>query len=308
MEFMTPLRRGHTLGLFAGSGPVPMDRFQAGCEILEAKGFNLIKAPSLTHRNGFLAGTDDERAAAIEYLLDHAEVDVLMAARGGYGINRILDRLSPDTFRQASKWVIGFSDLTSLHTRLLTAQIECIHGPVVTQLPTLPDKNIDLILDAINNRSPSMALDGPVIVEGCAEGYLWGGNLATFAGLIGTPYLRLPEDQDNLLLLEDVGETTYRVDRLLTQLHLSGILSSVRGVVLGDFANCRPGHDFHPEITDVLKERFSRLKIPVVAGAPIGHGQRNEPLHLGKKYRLDSRTQTLEAQNEPPNKSDRDLS
>lgn len=285
---------GGTLGVFAGSGPFDSARLAAGWARLEARGFRLVSAPDLDARHGFLAGPDAARVRGLEALLARSDVDALIAARGGYGLTRILARLDPAAFRAAAKPVIGFSDVTALHALLVGAGLEVIHGPVLTQLAELGDPDVDgLCQRLLGAPGPRISADGPTLRSGRAEGRLFGGNLAVLAALLGTPFLR-PPPEGFLLLLEDVGEKTYRLDRLLTQLRSSGFLANARGIVLGDFHRCDPAQEGHPTASEVLEERLGDLGIPVLAGLPIGHGSRNRAVPLGRRARLDADAGLLE--------------
>lgn len=282
------------LGIFAGSGPFDPERFERGVERLSTFGFDVVRAPGIEAQTGFLAGSDEHRAEGFRWLLECAEIDALIAARGGYGLTRILDRLDPGRFATADLRVVGFSDVTALHTHLLSHGLSSWHGPVVTQLPTLPEADLAALESGLRGDPIApVEAEGPVLSGGRAEGPLWGGNLAVFAALVGTPALRLPTEPV-VLLLEDVGETTYRIDRTLTHLRSAGVLDRVAGVALGDFIDCRAAQPSHPGVLEVLEERLGSLGIPVLAGIPVGHGRRNRLLPLGRRVLLDTHRQRLE--------------
>ena len=290
----SPVPPGGTLGIFAGSGPFDPADLQAGIEILEAQGFRIARARGLDARLGFLAGSDDVRVAGLEDLLSRTDVDGLMAARGGYGLTRILHRLDPELWKRAQRPLVGFSDVSALHAFTQSHGLESFHGPVVTQLPRLPAADHAALARALHQQGPvTIEAAGPVLVPGRADGLLWGGNLAVLTALVGTEHLRPPE-RDGLLLLEDVGEQTYRLDRLLTQLRRAGVLDGVVGVALGDFERCRPGSPGHPTALEVLEERLEGLGVPVLAGFPIGHGTRNVTVPFGRRASLDTGRRRLE--------------
>lgn len=284
----------NTIGVFAASGPFEPDRFEAGLARLRLAGATVRLAPGLQAREGYLAGPDAARLAGLEALLEDPEVDGLLAVRGGYGITRILDALDPRAFERANKPIAGFSDVTALHQWLLLRNLPCIHAPVLTQLGQLPVMTAQLTLEALEGAQRPLAADpGPALIGGVAEGRLWGGNLVLLSALAGTPAGR-PPPGPSLLLLEEVGESTYRVDRLLTQLRSAGMLEGVVGIALGDFWKCRPAQPHHWELDTVLADRLGDLGIPVRGGFPVGHGRRNEPVWLGRSYRLDADAGILE--------------
>lgn len=276
---------GLRLGVFAGSSAFDPGRYRAGADRLRDRGVTLVEAPGLHGRLGFLAGSDADRTAGLAALAADERLDGLIAARGGYGLTRLLGRLDPR--RLGRRPVAGFSDVTALHLVLQSAGHRSIHGPVVTQLPSLPDEDLDRLLELLGG-SPASPLPaaGPVLAAGRARAPLWGGNLALVTALLGTPHLR-PRGP-LILLLEDVGESTYRLDRLLTQLLDSALRPHLAGVALGAFVDCRPAQADHPSAEAVLAERLSELGVPVVAGFPIGHGDRNAAVPLGAEVTLDA--------------------
>lgn len=277
------------VGVFAGSSAFAAERYEAGAERLRALGVELVEAPGLRAREGFLAGPDADRATGLSALASQP-LDAIIAARGGYGLTRILGALEPERFRTP---VVGFSDVSALHLLLQGHGLGSIHGPVVTQLPALPDADVERLLGLVQGLPPEpLCADGPVLAPGAVSAPLWGGNLAVLCALLGTRHLRLPE-QPILLLLEDVGEATFRLDRYLTQLVDSDLWSRVAGVVVGDFVDCRPGQPDHPTVEAVLAERLGRRAVPVLCGFPIGHGARNAAVPLGVPAHLDTAARTL---------------
>jgi muramoyltetrapeptide carboxypeptidase len=292
MRPFAPMTRGR-LGVFAPSSPFPEDRFEAGCARLRALGFELLIPPLTYARQGYLAGTDDERTRAFHALLDDPEVTGLIAARGGYGLHRLLERLDPARLAATTKPVVGFSDICALHSVLQgRGGLTSIHGPVVTQLAELPEQDALHLADLLRGVPLGpLEAEGPTLSPGAATGPLAGGCLSVLAPLVGTPFLWVPEGA--VLLLEDVGEAPYRLDRLLTHLRLAGVLDRVAAVALGAFHGCKRQRPDEPDALEVLAERLGGLGIPVLAGLPVGHGARNAALPLGAPVTLDADARTL---------------
>lgn len=298
MHPFVPVPPDGTLGVFAPSSPFDGARFETGIEILKGLGFYIHIHPQAYARSGFLAGDDAQRADAFFSLLEDPSIDGVMAARGGYGAHRLLFDVDASRAARHRKPVIGFSDVVVLHQILQGTGLMSIHGPVVTQLGDLDQDSHLHLARLLRGQAGRWTLTADragwapeVIAGGVATGPLVGGCLAVLAALVGTPHLFVPNGA--ILLLEDVGEVPYRLDRMLTHLRLAGILDRVSGLALGDFVNCRPPRPVEPGAEDVLTERLGSLGVPVVSGLPIGHGKRNMAVPLGATATLDGTAGTL---------------
>lgn len=190
------------------------------------------------------------------------------------------------------KLVVGFSDITALHLVLQAAGWVSVHGPVVTQLGTQPRQVADRLFHLLESaEAPAPPLRGTGLVGGVAEGPLIGGNLSVLTRLLGTPYF--PALDGAVLLLEDVGERPYRLDRMWTHLALAGVFDRVRGIALGEFTGCEePDAEYGSR--DVLAGLAAETGLPCLAGLPIGHGDLNHPVPLGCHVRLDATAGALE--------------
>ena len=278
--------------MVAPAGPVPRDAFAAGAAILAGR-YTLVHDERIFTRDGYLAGDDDARAAELGRALADPAVEAVFCARGGYGLMRILDRLDAAAFARAPKLIVGFSDVTALHAWAACAGVASLHGPVVTQLGRVPADDVAALFAFCESPAPPPPLAGlRALHGGRGEGPLVGGNLEMITRLVGTPFA-LPLD-GAVLFLEDVGERPYRIDRQLTQLRLAGALDRLAGVVLGDFVGCVEKDGSGPDAEAVLAERLGARGIPVLAGAPIGHGERNRALPHGARARVDAAAGTLE--------------
>jgi muramoyltetrapeptide carboxypeptidase len=218
-------------------------------------------------------------------------------ARGGYGLARILPFLDPAWLRARPIPIVGFSDGTTLLAYAARAGVVSVHGPVVTQLGSLPPEDHAGLIRLLEEPNPGLLLsDLEAVVPGRVRGRLMGGNLEVLSRLVGTPFL--PDLGGAVLFIEDLGERPYRVDRLLTHLDLAGLFSAVEGVVVGDFSGCvepEATRAQSPTAAEVIEDRLGRLAIPVVTGARVGHGSRNVALPYGAMVELDARFGTLTA-------------
>jgi muramoyltetrapeptide carboxypeptidase len=295
--FLRPpaLSRGSRVAVVAPAGPFDREGFEAGVAVL-AERYAVTWDPALLTRYRYLAGDDARRAAELSTALGDPAVRAVVAARGGYGALRLLPHLWPvrdgrPAVGGAPKALVGFSDITVLHAGLQAAGRASVHGPVVTQLATQPRAVADRLFALLEEGgAPPPALAGQPVVGGVAEGPLLGGNLSLLTRLLGTPWL--PGLDGAVLLLEDVGERPYRIDRMWMHLRLAGIFTRVRGLALGDFTQCEePDADF--TLQDVVWSLAVETGLPCVAGLPIGHGAVNVPVGLGTRVRLDGGAGTL---------------
>ncbi len=277
------LRVGDTVAVVATSGPAQREELEAGVAVL-AKRYRLLRLDGEVPPQRYLAAPDDHRRAALQRALDDDEVRAVIATRGGYGVARLL----PGLRLRTGKPVVGFSDLTALHAALQCRGVRSLHGPVVTQLGCSPPEVAARLFDALEG-APLEPLQGTWASGfGTAEGPLLGGNLSVLTRLIGTPYF--PSTHGAVLLLEDVGERPYRLDRMWTHLLQAGCLEGVAGIALGSFSQCDDG-DTHGD--EVAAELAASLGIPVVSGLSIGHGEVNLSVPLGARVRLDADAKTL---------------
>ncbi len=280
-----PLKAGDRVGLVAASscleGEEAIARMEAGIEILERWGLVVTRVP--LRQWGYLAGTDTERRLELQPEAEEGAA-LLACLRGGWGSARLLEQ----PLGLANRWLLGFSDVTSLlWAQLAQGNGGAIHGPLLTTLAGEPAWSQER-LRALLFGEPLADLEGQSWCSGQAEGPLLVANLTVATHLLGTPHL--PPLKGAILVLEDVGEAPYRIERMLTHWRLSGVLQQLAGLGLGSFEGCdNPADGDRPSFSleQVLRERTADLGIPVVAGLPIGHGSCNAALPLGVRARLD---------------------
>lgn len=289
------LKKGDTIGLAAPAGPIEEDVLRQGLQLLRDCGIKKVRyATDICRRENYLAGTDQRRLEELHQLWDDDEVKAIIAVRGGYGCARLLPRLNFDLIRRKPKILIGFSDLTILlnaisrQTGLVT-----FHGPMLSTLVRDGREALESTLNELTvHAQQRLKIKGLEILRpGQAQGLLIGGNLACLAQLLATPYE--PAWDNTILLLEEINEPAYRVDRLLTQLSLAGRLDSLAGIILGDFLDS-DGHTISG--LDLIWQRLLDLTpetIPIWANFPSGHGRRNLLLPIGRTVNMDSSSATL---------------
>lgn len=294
------LRRGDPVRLVSPSGPTRPERVARGIELLTHWGLRVELAPNVFARSGYLAGTDAERLADLNGALRDERVRGVFTTRGGYGVQRIVDGIDVDAVRADPKVVVGFSDITALQLALWRgARLATVHGPGAAWLDerTGPE-SAEALRRAVMTTEPVVitARDdeetSPVRLGGpghVATGPLLGGNVSLLAASVGTP--DLPDLRGAVLLLEEVAEPPYKVDRMLTHLHRSGVLDGVAGVAVGQFTEC--ADEWATTIVDVLTEHLGALGVPVLGGLPLGHGRDQLTVPIGVPATLDVGASTL---------------
>lgn len=293
------VRPGARVALVAPAGPIGGDAVDRAIERVRGFGWTPVPGTHARGRTGYLSGTDRERAADLNWALLSDDVDAVWCLRGGYGTLRLVDQVDWAALAERPRALIGFSDNTVLHLALQRAGVVSFHGPHpgVADFPPFAERGLRAALTRTEAAGvlpfPDGGMNARTVVGGCAEGPLVGGNLSLIAATLGTPYAIRAEGA--ILLLEEVGEAAYRLDRLLSQLRLSGVFRSVAGIAIGAFSEC-PDEDAEgiPSAEEVIRDRLGELDVPVALGFPFGHISCNWTLPLGIRARLDAAAGTLE--------------
>jgi muramoyltetrapeptide carboxypeptidase len=302
------LRPGDTVGLVNPAGAVwePV-RIEIVAESLAALGFKTKRGRHLLERRGYFAGTDEQRAADLNAMFADPEVRAIHCVRGGWGCARILPLLDWPAIARNPKILLGYSDITALLLSLhAKTGLVTFHGPVgssqwnpfnVSHLKrVLQDgeavtfenlKEIDEDEDLVVTENRVQTLR-----PGTARGRLLGGNLTVLTSLVGSGYL--PDWDGCILFLEDTEEAPYRIDRMLTQLRLAGVLQKARAMIWGNCSDCDPGEGYGSlTVTDVLNDHLLPLRVPVWQGAMIGHIEKQFTLPVGQEVEVDATAGTI---------------
>jgi len=286
------VRPGDLVGVCAPSAPIIPERFQRGLAIL-ARHLTLRVPDGLGERRaaGYLAGDDQQRADELTAMLVDPDVRAIVVARGGYGLTRVLPLVDPTLLARDPKPIVGFSDAVALLAWAAGARVRAIHGPVVSQLGDLPESDVTALVAMLTDPRPLGRLDArlrPLGATRAVAGVLVPANLKMLAHLVGTPWQLDPDDA--VLLIEEIGERPYAVDRDLTQLELAGLMRGARGVVVGDLIRCTTvpgGADDPTAARAVVAERLAAFGLPGWWDAPVGHGPRNRALPFGARVEID---------------------
>ncbi len=284
------LKKGDTIGLVCPAGYMPVEKVQTCLDVLQEWGYRVKIGKTVGGGSAtYFSGTDEERLTDFQQMLDDDAIKAVLCARGGYGTGRIIDKIDFTKFRKHPKWIVGYSDVTVLHSHIYSHfYISTLHAPMAGAFNDDGFKNEFI-------RSLKNALEGKKLKYKCevhdynrkgeAVGELVGGNLALLAHLVGT-------DSDiktrgKILFLEDVGEQLYNIDRMLHQLKRSGKLARLAGLIFGGFTESkdteRPfGNSIHEILRDIVKE----FDYPVCYDFPVSHTDRNYALKIGVGYKL----------------------
>ena len=289
-----PLASGARISLVAPAGPLQKpEELSRAQENVRALGWEPVVAPHATQRTGYLAGHDRDRLNDINSALRDPKIDALWCLRGGYGMIRILPGVDYDALSRAPKAIIGYSDITALHAAVQRkCRLITYHGPTARE--ALTDFSRDSLERAVVEQTDSCgsAPTAREINPGRAEGILVGGNLAVLASLCGTAFA--PDMTDGILILEDINEPVYRIDRMLQQLLLSGTLNGCKAIVFGECVKCADDAGGGARLFDeVLGEIALELGVPCLAGVPVGHISEQWTIPLGATAQLDTKTRTL---------------
>jgi muramoyltetrapeptide carboxypeptidase len=295
------LRPGDRVALVAPAGPVDDAKIDTALKRCAHLGLVPVPGRAIRSKNGYLAGSDQERAADLRLALE-GDASAIWALRGGYGALRTLEHVDLQPFRARPRAYIGFSDNTAIHLALHRMGVVSYHGPHAgyEHFPEATERAFRAVLMEAGPAGVLPRPDGLMHItmrDGVAEGPLVGGNLALLAAVCGTRHQ--PDTRGAILFIEDVAEPLYRIDRMITQIRLAGLLDHVAGVALGEFTAMpdpvdEAASDGEPTLEAVLGELLEPLDVPTVLGLPFGHGKENWTLPLGVTARLDASTGTLE--------------
>ena len=298
-----PLRRGDTIGLVGISGAMhdPEVNFDKMMAVIDDMGYKVILADSCREQYGYLSGTDESRARGLNQMFRDDRVDAVICMRGGYGVARMLDLVDFDAIRANPKLVLGYSDITALHTAIHElCGLVTFHGPMPCRgWMEFDDFTRESLVRAVSSTEPLGLIKNPegivpkCVVPGKCSGMLVGGNLTLIASACGTPYAL--DATDKILLLEDVGEYIYRLDSMLTQIRQAGMFEKCAGVVLGGFTNCTEEYEHYAlHLDDIIRDIIVPAGKPVLGNMSIGHMDTKITVPLGVQCRMDAEAGTLE--------------
>lgn len=286
----TYLKKGDCIGIVAPAGFMPLEKMETCINTLQDWGYTVrLGATTHSQSDNYFSGTDQERLNDLQEMLDDKTVNAILCARGGYGLSRIIDDISFKKFKKHPKWLIGFSDITVLHSHIYNNYgIATLHAPMAAAFNDGEFNNIYI-------QSLQKALEGiPSRYEcevhefnkpGIAEGELVGGNLALLTHLIGTA--SDIKTKNKILFIEDVGEYLYSVDRMILQLKRSGKLDKLAGLIVGGFSEMKDTErPFGKRVQQIIYEHMKEYHFPICFNFPVSHQKENYALKIGLTYSL----------------------
>ena len=278
------LQKGDKVGIVAPARFVGQENYAAICSTIESYGYCPVRGLTTRLEHGIFAGTDSERAADLQQMIDDTEIRAIFCVRGGYGCVRMVGKVDFSGLLQSPKWLVGFSDITVLHAALTQLGVESIHGQMPVNF-SKPQASVDELFSVLEGRLPNYTFTGEGNRCGEACGEVCGGNLSIVCSLIGTPW-QLNTD-GKILFIEDVGEPLYRIDRMMRQLREAGILANLAGLVCGYFTDAEDSTpSFGLTANQIVMDAVADYGYPVAFGFEAGHQQPNKPLIIGRAAQL----------------------
>jgi muramoyltetrapeptide carboxypeptidase len=284
------LKPGDTIGMVCPAGYMATESTVQCRQTLEQWGFRVKTGKTIGGKSdNYFSGTDDERLEDLQAMLDDGSVKAILFGRGGYGIGRIIERISFRRFRRSPKWILGYSDITLLHAHIrANYDIATAHSPMAAAFndPLQPNPYTQSIYELLTGRKMVYHGNGHTLNrKGEAEGVLVGGNLTLLAHAIGTS--SEVKTRDCLLFIEDIGEYLYNIDRMLYQLKRANRLHKPAGMIIGSFTDCKDTErPFGKTAYEIIRDVLSEYDYPVCYGFPVGHETANYALKCGVKHRL----------------------
>lgn len=283
--FPAPLKKGDKIAVCSPAGKIKPEVVEPAVDVLRRHGWKVEIMPHVYGEYGSFSGTPDERFSDLKAAFEDPDVRAILCSRGGYGVVHIMDRLNRLPLEKDPKWVIGFSDISALHALMTSKGIASIHSSMAAHIKEGEnDPDNAALFDILEGGRPAHIFDShDYDRQGIATGTLRGGNLAVLAELLSTPYdLLLP---DSILFIEDVSEPIYKIERILYQMRLSGLLGNIRGLIVGQFTDYKPD-GIHESMEAMIRDAVDGYNMPIAFNAPIGHVDHNIPLIESAKITL----------------------
>ena len=285
--FPSPLTKGDKIAIISPASHILPDYVDGACNAIAQMGFQPVVSNHCKGQCGGYSGTIEQRLADFLEALHNPEVKAILCSRGGYGVVHLLEYLSADDIAKNAKWLIGFSDISALHAAMVASGVASIHASMAKHLTQfgVDDEATVALFNILQGKlptyqTPSHAFNKP----GTATGTLTGGNMAVLCGLLDTDFDLL--SRGDILFIEDVGEEVYKIERMLYNLRLSGVLPMIKGLIVGRFTDYRNPDGNGDSMEQMVKRMVEPYDIPVAFDFPVGHVDENMPLIEGAQVTL----------------------
>ena len=285
--FPSPLTKGDKIAIISPASHILPDYVDGACNAIAQMGFQPVVSTHCKGQCGGYSGTIEQRLADFLEALHNPEVKAILCSRGGYGVVHLLEYLSADDIAENAKWLIGFSDISALHAAMVASGVASIHASMAKHLTQfgVDDEATVALFNILQGKlptyqTPSHAFNKP----GTATGTLTGGNMAVLCGLLDTDFDLLR--RGDILFIEDVGEEVYKIERMLYNLRLSGVLPMIKGLIVGRFTDYRNPDGNGDSMEQMVKRMVEPYDIPVAFDFPVGHVDENMPLIEGAQVTL----------------------
>ena len=283
--FPKPLKKGDTIAILSPAGSVNPEHVECAIPVLKEQGWDVIVMPHTLGNYGNYSGTISERYSDLKEAFLNPSVRAILCSRGGYGVVHLMDSLNQLPLNDDPKWVIGYSDISALHALMSTKGIASIHASMTSHIRKgAEDIDNQMLFKILKGEAPAYTFDGHQYDRlGQCSGKIIGGNVAVIAELINTPY-DIIED-DTILFIEDIAEPIYKIERIMYQLRLSGVLPRLRGLIVGQFTEYKPDNSY-ADMETMIYDMVSPYEYPVAFNVPIGHVEHNIPIIESAKATL----------------------
>jgi muramoyltetrapeptide carboxypeptidase len=292
MQIPAYLKKGDTVAIIATARKISEEEIKPAIAFLEIYGLNVICGAHLYKTDNQFAGTDEQRASDLQWALDNKEIKAIIIARGGYGTMRLLEHIDFTEFKKHPKWLVGYSDVTVLHSAIHQLGVASLHATMPLNFSKNKEATKSLV-DALFGTHERIELEAHFFNKtGKATGELVGGNLSLLFTLSGTPYDI--DTTNKILFIEDLDEYLYHIDRMMMQLKLSGKLKHLAGLVIGGMTDMKDNAiPFGKTEEDIILDAVKEYNYPVCFDFPAGHLDRNLALYFGRTVELNVQSQNV---------------
>lgn len=291
-----PLTQGDKVVIVSPSGKIDAQYVHGAIDVLNHWGLQAGASENALKSAGMFSGFVEQRLSDLQRAMDDPEVKLILCSRGGYGAIHLIDRLNFEGIKTHPKWLIGYSDITALHAALQSKGILSIHGPMAKHFSTEGPEDVSVLYTKTLLAGQPIRYKIPVNYphldrEGFVAGKLFGGNLSVFCGMLGSKYIKIPKG--GILIIEDVAEKPYKVDRMIHQLKHAGVFDKIGGMIVGQFSDFEEDNQLYDTLFESICHVLQPYDFPVCFGFPVGHERLNFPIVLGAKARLNVKKDTI---------------